>query len=108
MHLGSRGQATKAYSAAVWHSNGRDSRTGKVAQRVWRYTRRDEKHRGVLEADLECSGGPFELLLVNAAHIKNVPGRKTDTKDCEWIAQLLQHGLLKGSFVPERSVREFC
>ena len=37
--------------------------------------------------------GQFELLLVNAAHIKNVPGRKTDMKDCEWIAQLLQHGL---------------
>lgn len=50
--------------------------------------------------------GQFELLLVNAAHIKNVPGRKTDMKDCEWIAQLLQHGLLKGSFVPERSMRE--
>jgi transposase len=36
--------------------------------------------------------GQFELQLVNAAHIKNVPGRKTDTKHCEWIAQLLQHG----------------
>jgi len=47
--------------------------------------------------------GQFELLLVNAAHIKNVPGRNTDMKDCEWIAQLLQHGLLKGSFVPERA-----
>jgi hypothetical protein len=42
--------------------------------------------------------GDFELLLVNAAHIKNVPGRKTDMKDCEWIAQLLQHILLRGSF----------
>jgi transposase len=50
--------------------------------------------------------GKFELLLVNAAHIKNVPGRKTDMKDCEWIAQLLQHGLLRGSFVPERRIRE--
>lgn len=50
--------------------------------------------------------GAFELLLVNAAHIKNVPGRKTDMKDCEWIAQLLQHGLLRGSFVPDRNMRE--
>jgi transposase len=50
--------------------------------------------------------GAFELLLVNAAHIKNVPGRKTDMKDCEWIAQLLQHGLLRGSFVPDRKMRE--
>lgn len=50
--------------------------------------------------------GVFELLLVNAQHIKAVPGRKTDVKDCEWIADLLRHGLLKGSFVPHRSQRE--
>jgi transposase len=50
--------------------------------------------------------GVFELLLVNAEHIKKVPGRKTDVKDSQWIAELLQHGLLKPSFVPERPVRE--
>jgi len=50
--------------------------------------------------------GTFTVLLVNAQHIKAVPGRKTDVKDCEWIADLLQHGLLKGSFVPERPQRE--
>jgi transposase len=51
----------------------------------------------------------FELLLVNAQHIKAVPGRKTDTKDAEWIADLLQHGLLRASFVPpapQRRLRE--
>jgi transposase len=48
----------------------------------------------------------FELLLVNAQHLKAVPGRKTDVKDAEWIAQLLQHGLLKASFVPDRPQRE--
>lgn len=48
----------------------------------------------------------LELLLVNAAHIKAVPGRKTDTKDAEWIADLLQHGLLRASFVPPRPQRE--
>ena len=42
----------------------------------------------------------FEVMLVNAQHIKQVPGRKTDVKDCQWIAQLLQHGLLAPSFVP--------
>jgi len=47
-----------------------------------------------------------ELLLVNAQHIKNVPGRKTDVKDCEWIAQLLQCGLLRGSFIPPREIRQ--
>src|SRR3954468_17197564 len=48
----------------------------------------------------------FELLLVNAQHMKAVPGRKTDVNDAEWIADLLRHGLLKPSFVPERDQRE--
>lgn len=48
----------------------------------------------------------FELMLVNAQHIKAVPGRKTDVRDCEWIAELLRHGLLRGSFVPDREQRE--
>src|SRR5215831_6043199 len=50
--------------------------------------------------------GPFEVLLVNAQHIKAVPGRKTDQKDSEWIADLLQHGLLRASFVPPTPTRE--
>src|SRR5216110_2889899 len=50
--------------------------------------------------------GQFEVLLVNAQHIKAVPGRKTDQKDSEWIADLLQHGLLRGSFVPPQPTRE--
>ncbi len=50
--------------------------------------------------------GSIHLILVNARHIKNVPGRKTDVKDCDWIAQLLQHGLLRASFVPDRPQRE--
>jgi transposase len=49
----------------------------------------------------------FTVWLVNAHHIKQVPGRKTDVKDCEWIAQLLQHGLLRPSFIPPRWVRQF-
>ena len=47
----------------------------------------------------------FEVWLVNAQHIKRVPGRKTDVKDAEWIAQLLQHGLLRPSFVPPPQIR---
>jgi transposase len=50
--------------------------------------------------------GRLELMLVNAQHIKQVPGRKTDVKDCQWIAQLLEHGLLKASFVPPRPQQE--
>jgi len=48
----------------------------------------------------------FEILLVNARHIKNVPGHKTDKKDSRWITKLLLSGLLKGSFVPPRHIRE--
>lgn len=48
----------------------------------------------------------FEVLLVNAQKLKHVPGHKTDVQDCQWIAQLLQHGLLKGSFIPPRWQRE--
>ncbi len=51
----------------------------------------------LLEAD-------FTLLVVNARHIKAVPGRKTDIKDAEWIADLLRHGLLWSSYIPDRSV----
>jgi len=48
----------------------------------------------------------FEILLVNARHIKNVPGHKTDKKDSKWIAKLLLSGLLKGSFIPPKPIRE--
>jgi len=48
----------------------------------------------------------IKLLVVNAKHIKNVPGRKTDVKDAEWIAKLLRHGLLEGSYIPDRAQRE--
>jgi transposase len=50
--------------------------------------------------------GRFELLVVNAQHIKAVPGRKTDVRDAEWIADLLQHGLLRPSFIPPTEQRE--
>jgi transposase len=73
--------------------------------------------QGVTHVALESTGvywkpvwnvleGSFELLLANARHIKAVPGRKTDVRDCEWIADLLRHGLLKASFVPDRGARE--
>ncbi len=50
--------------------------------------------------------GALEILVVNAAHMKNVPGRKTDVKDAEWIADLLRLGLLQASFIPDRPQRE--
>jgi transposase len=48
----------------------------------------------------------FELMLVNAHHVKILPGRKTDVLDAEWLAELLEHGLLRGSFVPPAAIRE--
>src|SRR5712692_316758 len=50
--------------------------------------------------------GRFQVILVNAQHIKAVPGHKTDVKDSEWIADLLQHGLLKASFIPPKPIRD--
>jgi transposase len=75
------------------------------------------KEHGVTHVAMEATGvywrpiwavleGQFEQMLVNPQHIKAVPGRKTDTKDCEWIADLLQHGLLKGSFVPPTPIQD--
>jgi transposase len=48
----------------------------------------------------------FEVILVNAQHMKAVPGHKTDIKDSEWIADLLRHGLLKASFLPPKPIRD--
>jgi transposase len=72
---------------------------------------------GVTHVALESTGvywkpiwnmleGQFTIVLANAQHVKNVPGRKTDTKDSEWIAELLQHGLLRSSYVPPEVVRD--
>jgi transposase len=72
---------------------------------------------GVTQVAMESTGvywkpvfnileGRFPVLLVNAQHVKQVPGRKTDVRDCQWIAQLLQHGLLRPSFVPPAPIRE--
>ena len=52
------------------------------------------------------SDGDFSLVLANAAHVKNVPGRKTDVNDATWLADLLAHGLIRGSFVPDQQTQE--
>jgi len=50
--------------------------------------------------------GPFEVMLVNARHVKNLPGRKSDVSDAAWLAQLGAHGLVRGSFVPPEPIRQ--
>jgi transposase len=73
--------------------------------------------RGVTHAAMESTGvywkpvfnlleGHVEVILVNAQHVKQVPGRKTDVRDCQWLADLLAHGLLRASFVPPAPIRE--
>jgi transposase len=52
------------------------------------------------------SDGDIELVLANAAHVKNVPGRKTDVKDADWVSDLLAHGLIRASFVPDTHTQE--
>jgi len=76
------------------------------------------KQRGIQHVAMESTGvywkpvwnilegEGFDLLLANAQEVKIVPGRKTDQKDCQWIADLHQHGLLRNSFVPPRAIRE--
>jgi transposase len=76
------------------------------------------KHKGCTHVAMESTGSfwkpifnlleleDIQALVVNAKHMKNVPGRKTDVKDAEWIAGLLRHGLLQGSYIPARDQRE--
>jgi transposase len=52
------------------------------------------------------SDGEFELILANAAHVKNVPGRKTDVNDATWLADLMAHGMIKASFVPDEPTQQ--
>jgi len=75
---------------------------------------------GVTHAAMESTGSYWkpvynlleetevEPMVVNAAHVKAVPGRKTDVNDAQWLAQLLRHGLLRASFIPDREHRELC
>jgi transposase len=74
--------------------------------------------RGVADVAMEATGSywkpvwnvleerRFTLTLANAQHVKHVPGRKTDVKDAQWLAELLRHGLVRGSFVPDKAQRE--
>lgn len=75
------------------------------------------KEHGITHVAMESTGvywkpvynlleGEFEVMVVNAHHIKTVPGRKTDVKDAEWIADLLRHGLVRASFIPDKEHRE--
>jgi transposase len=104
---------------------GEDGRAKKTIRRFWTMTEDLEalgawlREAGCRQVAMESTGvywqpvwnvleeaGAFELLLVNARHVKIVPGRKTDVNDAEWLADLVRHGLVRGSYVPDREQRE--
>ena len=79
--------------------------------------RDDLGQRGVTHVAMEATGeywkpvyemleGSFQLMVANAQHVKNVPGRKTDPEDAAWLARLLRHGLLRASFIPAQPIRD--
>src|SRR5438128_4854396 len=70
------------------------------------HARSDGVHERVLETGFQSPGRELRGVLANAHHIKTVPGRKTDVKDCEWIADLLAHGLIRASFIPTPAIRD--
>ncbi len=103
-HGGGRRRAESR--ADVPDDDGRSAGVSGLASRRGGHARRHGIDWGVLEADWNLFEGRFTLLLVNARHVKQVPGRKTDVSDAEWVAQLLQHGLLRSSFVLPTPIRE--
>jgi transposase len=83
-------------------------RWGRGRSRGTRHGTTDDgrRHRRPGDRRVDLEGRGFDLKLVNAKHVKMVPGRKTDLADAAWLAQLLEHGLLAGSFVPPAPIRE--
>ena len=100
-----------------WAQPTKEVRTFRTMTRDLEALRDWLREAGVTHVGMESTGvywrpvysvleGCFELIVGNARHIRNVPGRKTDVKDSEWIADLVRHGLIAKSFVPPRPLRE--
>ncbi len=103
--------------ACVIREDGQETRTFRTMTRELLQMADWLAERGVTQVAMESTGvywkpifnlleDSFTVLVVNAQHIKAVPGRKTDVKDAQWIADLLRHGLVRGSFIPDRPQRE--
>jgi hypothetical protein len=84
-------------ASSLRHDCRRPPRAARLAGGAGRHARGDREDRGLLEARLLRARGRFTCLLINAAHLRHVPGRKTDVQDCAWIAQVLEHGLVRGA-----------
>lgn len=76
-----------------------------MAGRPWGHAPRHGVHGGLRKPVFNVLEGVVHVWLVNARHVKAVPGRKTDVRDCEWLADLMRHGLVRPSFIPPEAVR---
>ena len=91
----------------IRHHDGGDPALARVVIHGGMHTRRDGIDRAwYWQPVFNLLEGTFGVVLANAHHIKAVPGRKTDVKDCEWLADLLAHGLIRASFIPPAPIRE--
>lgn len=77
-----------------------------MVKKPWCYAYSHGKNRYLLETCVQYFRRLFDITLSNAQRIKNLPGRKTDVSDAEWIVKLLRHGLVEKSFVPPEDIRQ--
>jgi hypothetical protein len=99
-------RAAEQRGAHVWHNDAGPRSVVRLAEGGGGDPCRHGKHRRLLASGLAVLEGHFDLIVGNARHIRNVPGRKTDVKDAEWIADLVRHGLIAKSFVPPAPLRD--
>src|SRR5213083_2664057 len=92
--------------SAIRHERDGVGTTPGMAQRDGMHGGGDGEHRFLLETGIQRFGGTVKIILANPMHVKVLRGKKTDSKDSRWLAGLLRHGLVEGSFIPPRDIRE--
>lgn len=106
-HGCSRQEATEG-SSEFWNEDPGTDGVARLVARAWMHAYRMEATGIYSKPIYDMFEDEFELVVGNAHDIKNVPGRKTDVKDSEWIADLLRRGLIAKSFVPSKPIREYA
>ena len=99
------GRRRVALSSDVRNDHGEPDRVGRVAGSERLHACGDGSDRGLLVWQVLVDSS-LELVLANAAQVKNVPGRKSDVNDATWVSELLAHGLVRASFVPEPAIQQ--
>src|SRR5437773_3123628 len=103
---GPRPESADGSNSHVRNSGDPTGSASRLAEASGLHSCRDGEYWVVLEPIFNVLEATMTVVLANPAHLKNVPGRKTDVKDCQWLAELLRHGLIRGSFIPPRPIRE--